>query len=356
MGYQIDKSSDWQLLPWHKVNTRVVLLQRKIFEASKQYNLTKMYEMQNYLINSYEVRLHAVNQITYAINSYYKYENYSYNDFDKFNLFKYLFDNPKFIKSKLRLVIERIKEYLIYLCLKAEWQARFFDNLNYLNQPKVLDTKKQESKDYDIIISNYYWLYTIHSLKKLPYINTCIDYWIRNYYIIYDPSSNFKYLYYLLIYIHQLRFSWYSIKTKKIYYDNNINSLTLMNCNSIMQNCEISKMSEEIILINQIKTKIYNKDLLNRSRVNKNLSWNLIIYIMIREINKFFCRKLMQLNKRLIFYLLNQINYIMSYLKIGTNKQRIYNTLHSSQQSLYSILYRKQISIHLNLNLFKITR
>jgi len=213
------------------------------------------------LINSQEAKLNAVHHITYAINSYYNHENYLYNNLDKFNLFKYLFDNSKLIKAKLQLVIERIKEYLIYLCLQAEWQARLANQLNQIN-------KQNEYQYYDTRRSDNRWLQKINRLNHLPYINTCIDYWIKNYYILYSTHSHFKYLYNLLIQVDQLKFKWYSMKLAKFSCNNNMNSYKLVSCsNFIKRNKSTSK-----ICLYQIKDQIYKKDLLNRYKINKNLS------------------------------------------------------------------------------------
>nr|QCI06686.1 hypothetical protein [Gayliella sp.] len=352
MNYQIDKNSDWQLLPWHKINTRVILLQRKIFEASKQCDLKKISEIQNYLINSHEAKLNAVHHITYAINHYYGHENYLYNNLDKFNLFKYLFDNSKLIKAKLQLVIERIKEYLIYLCLQAEWQARSVNQLNQINKQSNLKAIKNAFQYHNIIIDNNNWSQAINNLNNLPYINTYINYWITNHYIFYSTDSNFKYLYHLLIQIYQLRFNWYNIKLEKVSCHSNINSYKLINCSDAIQ---ISKIVNKTYLY-QIKTHIYKKDVLNRYRINKNLSWKNVIRMLIKEINKYYCHSSVCSNLISIFYVLNQINYLISYATSGKYRQPINNILYYNQQALYSILYRKKMSIYLYFYLFKIIR
>ena len=352
MNFQINKNSDWKLLPWHKINTRVILLQRKIFEASKQCNVKKITEIQNYLINSHEARLNAVHHITYAINSYYNNENYLYNNLDKFNLFKYLFDNSKFIKAKLKLVIERIKEYLIYLCLQAEWQARSADQLNTLNKQNDSKSVKNNFQDDNARIYKNDWLQIIKHLNHLPYINTCINYWVKNHYTFYSTDSYFKYLYHLLIQIYQLKFNWYSIKLKKVSYYNNISLYKFINFDNIIQ---VNKKVNKTCLY-QIKKQIYKKDLFNRYRAHKNLSYKRIIKIIIREVNKYYCYNPILSNLISIFYVLNQINYLISYIMLGRYGKNVNNIIYYSHPSLYYILYRKKISIHLYLNLFKIVR
>lgn len=352
MNFQIDKNSDWQLLPWHKINTRIILLQRKIFEASKECNVKKIIEIQNYLINSHEARLNAVHHITYAIDSYYNHENYLYNNLDKFNLFKYLFDNSKFMKAKLQLVIERIKEYLIYLCLQAEWQARSVNYPNKLDKQNNLKVIKNNFQYYNARIHKNNWLQTITNLNNLPYINTCINYWIRNHYTFYSIDSDFKYLYNLLIQIYQLKFNWYDIKLKKVSYNNKISSYKLINYSKTIQ---LNNLINTTCLY-QIKAQIYNKDLLNRYRMNKNLSYKTITEMIIKEVNKYYCYNIISSSLTSIFYVLNQINYLISYLTLGRYRQPINNILYYNQPSLYYTLYRKKISRYLFINLFKIVR
>ena len=276
MNFQINKNSDWQQLPWHKINTRVILLQRKIFEAARQYNVKKITEIQNHLINSHEARLNAVHHITYAISSYYNSENYLYNNLDKFNLFKYLFDSSKLIKAKLKLVIERIKEYLIYLCLQAEWKARSAYQMNELNKTNYSKAIKNSFQDNNTKVYKNNWLQKINHLNNLPYINTCINYWVKNHYAFYSTDSYFNYLYYLLIQIYQLKFNWYILKLKKVSYYHNIDSYKCINCYNTTQ---INKHSSKTCLY-QIRNQIYKKDLFNRYRTSKNLSYKKIIEMM----------------------------------------------------------------------------
>ena len=275
-----------------------------------------------------------------------------YSSLDKFNLFKYLFDDYKLIKAKLKLVIERIKEYLIYLCLQAEWQARSAYQINKLNKISYSKAIKNKFQYDNSILYKNDWLQKINHLNNLPYINTCINYWVNNHYTFCSTNSYFKYLYDLLIQIYQLKFNWYIFKLNKVSYYHNIDSCKCINYYNIIQ---MNKKCSRTCLY-QIRNQIYKKDLFNRYRTNKNVSYKRIIEMIIQEVNKYYCHNTMSSNLISIFYVLNQINYLISYIILGRYRQAINKITCYSQLSLYCILYRKRISVYLYLNLFKVIR
>nr|YP_009122225.1 putative group II intron reverse transcriptase/maturase protein [Vertebrata lanosa]AJH65983.1 putative group II intron reverse transcriptase/maturase protein [Vertebrata lanosa] len=65
----------WQSLFWSKIHLRILMLIKQIFIETKKHNLSYVYKLQNYLINSNELKLFELNAIiskTYFF--YYKKE------------------------------------------------------------------------------------------------------------------------------------------------------------------------------------------------------------------------------------------------------------------------------------------
>ena len=212
----INQESKWEYLPWQTINGRVVLIQKKIFEASKQYNLELLHNAQNFLLNSNEAKLLAIEKIVHNTRKYYKsysLENYLLEDIDKFYLFKYLFNNKSLLKTKLKFLAEKVKEYLIFLCLESEWEARLEPLAN-----EYIKTKEINCISYNINIENVNWNQILYKNQCLPYIYNHILYWLKNRFIIDNKYYSFKYLVNLLLQIYNLGIEWSKIKLIKWQY------------------------------------------------------------------------------------------------------------------------------------------
>lgn len=326
----------WQDLPWLQINRRIALMQRKIFDASQEYNLDLLYQAQKIFINSFEARLFAIDKIISETKKYYNYENYLFNNIDKFYIFKYLFNNNSPLKVKLKMLTEQIKEYLIYLSLEPEWKARFnLLNTEYSNTESLKYFDSIEDVDLNKLIYQY---------KSSSYISKSIHYWfINNYYI-----SN-KYLKDLLVGIYNLKFNWCMKKISKFNYNNN--------CKYIKTKKNVNILKTSLINIFAItKSRFYYHNYLKKLKFKQNLNWP----TMINQINLILQIELSKKNTVLkyffISYILNQINNLLSLLNTKQKYHHFIHLLNYNKYNIYNLLYKKIISIYLYKYLFKINR
>ena len=361
--YYINIESDWQNLPWQHINGRVALIQKKIFEASRQHNLKVLHKTQNSLLNSNEARLFAIDKIINSINKYYKLyndEHYFSKDIDKFYLFKYLFNHNSILKVKLKFILEKIKEYLVYLCISPEWKARF----QYLNM-KDIHIDDSQLISCKVHIDHLKWNKIIYYTKYIPYISHHIYYWISNKFFIQDQYGAFKYLPNLLSKIDNLEIQWHEIKLIKWKH-----LFDYLNIKSIKQNkyvlyCLFTfKLKNYLFsycyylnnIIIEIKSKFYNKDYLNRLRINLQLKWLHIIQTITFILQARICKRIKLLNHSYIIHIINTINFLLSSLKICQNNHHIMYLLNYYKFNLFNMLYKKIIFNFLYKYLFKINR
>nr|YP_010865295.1 hypothetical protein QQR83_pgp079 [Campylaephora boydenii]WGT74064.1 hypothetical protein [Campylaephora boydenii] len=361
--YYIHRESDWQHLPWQHINGRVTLIQKKIFEASKQYNLTVLRKVQNFLLNSNEAKLFAIDKIMNSTYEYYKlynYENYYSKDIDKFYLFKYLFNNNSLLKVQLQFVLEQIKEYLIYLCIEPEWNARCNNiNTNYIH------SNYSQLISFKTYIDHLNWNKIICHTQSTPYISRHIDFWASNKFFIKDKNVIFKYLPNLLFKIYHLENQWHKIKLIKWnYLSSCLNKKYLKYKKKIFYCLVIPIIQNQLFkfyeylnsIIIEIKSKFYHKDILNRLKLNKQLDWIKIIKITTLIIQKKLCQKVKLLSYFYTKYIINVINFLLSSLKVSRDYHHIIHLLNHYQFNLFNMLYKKIISNFLYKYLFKINR
>nr|ALN11922.1 hypothetical protein 13 [Campylaephora sungminbooi] len=359
----IHRESDWKHLPWQHINGRVTLMQKKIFDASRQYNLKLLHKVQNFLLNSNEARLFAIDKMINSTNKYYKLyncENYCSKDIDKFYLFKYLFNNNSILKVQLQFFLEQIKEYLIYLCIEPEWNARF-------NPANIHDIHSDYSQliSFKTYIDHINWSKIIYHTQYIPYISRNIYYWASNKFFVKDKNFIFRYLPTLLLKIYHLENQWHRIKLIK----------WSSFCRCLSKKCIKSKKQRFYFLftliiqnhlfkfynclssiIIELKSKFYHKDALNRLRLNKQLNWINIIKITTLILQKKLCQKVKLLSHFYTIYIINAINFLLSSLKICQNYHHILNKLNHYQFNLFNMLYKKIIFNFLYKYLFKINR
>lgn len=336
--YNLNSTSSWNNLPWKKIYFKILVLKKKIFQATKQYNFKEVYKIQKYLLNSNEAKLFAIENVLKKNNLY------NIEDKEKFFIFKYLYylDNNKNIK--IYLFIEQIKQYLIYLCIDPEWQAK---SVVYLYK---IDLKKKNTFfyyiDQYIFNNNYNIKYTstkflINKIKSSRYIHNTIKYWLyNNYYInlintfnivyknkdldyfIYKKNilinkyfSNLIYSIYLLgldWYLFYLSLSCYNCKTKNIF-----DITTYSNI----------KLYKYIIYI--IKLNLYTKNISYKlNKIMERHFYKYLKYLYINEIELIY-KKINSLlyywykkKCNIIFYKYNRINnyYLNIFLYSKKNK------------------------------------
>nr|YP_009297955.1 hypothetical protein Plocam_057 [Plocamium cartilagineum]AOM67893.1 hypothetical protein Plocam_057 [Plocamium cartilagineum] len=221
--YKLDNYTDWNSLPWKQIKERIIFIQKKIYNASKECNKQKIYFYQNLLINSTEAKIKSI-ELTYnLIYNYYlrtSKETYSFNDKDKFSILYYLFSSlkkPEVIKA----IIEKTKESLISLCIQPEWEARF--------EP--------------ILQSNIQGVYTYNIEEKLidffdkKYVNR-----INSFYLNYKIINNYININYLIKKLHSFNYVNKQIKIL-------LNNQLIIKSNEIKKFlcCNISLILEKII-------------------------------------------------------------------------------------------------------------
>nr|YP_009396587.1 hypothetical protein [Vertebrata australis]ARW65773.1 hypothetical protein [Vertebrata australis] len=140
--YLLDIKTSWKTFCWSKIYLRILMLVKQIFIETKKHNLNKIYRLQNYLINSNELKIFELNKIISKIYFfYYKVEKKKciVTSQIKLNLINNIF-NINIIKSEDYVLIKKqLKENLIFACIKPVYQARStkfiskYENLNFLD-------------------------------------------------------------------------------------------------------------------------------------------------------------------------------------------------------------------------------
>nr|QVY57899.1 hypothetical protein [Betaphycus gelatinus] len=197
------KMSSWKSLPWQKINNRVFTLQEKVYKFSAQCKQQSVYKLQDYMLNSSDMKLFAIQSIYNKIKQYYilaDQEKYNVEDCDKQAVYSYLV-NGKQDNEKNQIIIKNIKQYLVYLCLKPEWNARFepmykfnindqqkyyfiyrLSNflLNYANENQEALSIQNYSLNSQKI-NKFINIYSLsYRMQTLPSISYHIDFWLQN--------------------------------------------------------------------------------------------------------------------------------------------------------------------------------
>nr|YP_009509259.1 hypothetical protein [Gracilaria vermiculophylla]AXI96909.1 hypothetical protein [Gracilaria vermiculophylla]WDZ67959.1 hypothetical protein [Gracilaria vermiculophylla] len=159
-SYIIDEETKWKYLPWNHIKQRVNTLKYRIYQASKLCDKHLIYKTQNNLVNSNEAKILAIQDICKSIkDSYICWDKENYNLFDKFKarilslLFNYKHSSN--LCKSIQSLLNKIEQYIIFLCLESEWKARFryIFNTNLHNDLSY-------RPEYENVISNDYLLST----------------------------------------------------------------------------------------------------------------------------------------------------------------------------------------------------
>nr|QCI07152.1 hypothetical protein [Hypnea pannosa] len=247
----LNSSVSWKLLPWIKISQKIFILQQKVYKFSRRCNQHKVYQFQDYMINSSDVKLFIIQKTINNINKYYNNYNkkkYKVKDKIKFYIYKNLYNIQKYKKS-IKIILEYIKQYLIYVCIKPEWEARFepiykldsntfnksfyiyqisdFFSSNSRNILKTYTSFLSINKSTKYLVVSYF----IKRIQSLPYIKYYISCWLnyrnmqyslylRNTYDVSYPSV-FNCLEILVNYIMLNGWQWYLIYTLNFSKKNN---------------------------------------------------------------------------------------------------------------------------------------
>lgn len=69
--YVFNDKSYWLNFSWSKIHLRILMLMKQIFIETRKHNLKNVYKLQNYLINSNELKVFELNQIISKVYSFY---------------------------------------------------------------------------------------------------------------------------------------------------------------------------------------------------------------------------------------------------------------------------------------------
>nr|YP_009395153.1 hypothetical protein [Bryothamnion seaforthii]ARW63921.1 hypothetical protein [Bryothamnion seaforthii] len=182
----------WKEIPWSKINLRVYMLQKKIYIAAKRHNLGCVYKLQNYLIKCNESRLVSIKNTFKTLKVYYsnlKSSNIIYYLYKSCSISKILFYISS-IKNRITdLMVELIKQHLIYISIKPTWTARnskllhnystiYNSDISYciqMNNSHIKEYLKVNQFIVELItfkLNSYHYLSKV--IKKLIYRNNLL--------------------------------------------------------------------------------------------------------------------------------------------------------------------------------------
>lgn len=335
-------------LPWNKVYLRVQMLINQIFIETKKHNLKRVYSLQNYIINSNELKIFILTKIiptiynlNYSNNNKYKYKVLNNNSFliSIINTFcDYKCNDKNFITLK-----RTITQNLIYICTKPLFEGR---SCKYLNNKNRLYFSQQVMKRHKyfyylsneyiekkIILPRYIKKHLVNILQTVSYLDLLKLYKskcnknINNFhYLEYiSNTENFNFLIQILTKIVLSDFNWYyfSCTKKERYY--NKTSQVLKN-----------KKSQVSSLVPFLKYNLKYEFSIGNLKISH--------YIFINQKYNFLINKLSHL-----YYI--SYNSINSFITICINSQ-----LNLLINQLFNLVTKKNISKTINYkkNIYKI--
>lgn len=341
--YNLNINTCWKNLPWQKIYFRILIVQKKIFQATQKYNLKKLYKLQQYLLNSHEAKIFSIKTIFSKFNLYcnsYNKSRYNIQDKKKFIIFKslyYLNNN----KIKFYLIIEHIKQYIIFLCIEPQWKAKFMSyyyNDNEIYKDFFYINKFNYSKYIDKLPFNIKYICIedlINRIQLFIYISNAIKYWlIYNFYInlansfnlIYKNENfkiffnspinlNIKYFCQLIYKISLIGLDWY------VFYlsENNFSYINKLTKNYVSNN----KTKEYESLINIVKLNLYRKNILNKSKVNKFINDYFLLNKLNNIIKTYYINYIEDINLYNIKFLYKNLNFIIYFWYKNQNKNLV---------------------------------
>nr|YP_009395974.1 hypothetical protein [Dasya naccarioides]ARW65160.1 hypothetical protein [Dasya naccarioides] len=128
MKYNLNVYTNWKVLPWKKIYTRIQIIQIKIYKATKQNDWRYLSLLKKYILNSNEAKVIAIKNIIdnlYIFSKYRKKIKLFIRNEDKFKILLSLYNYKLYDSSKFYYILNQIKDYLTYLCIKPQCEAKF---------------------------------------------------------------------------------------------------------------------------------------------------------------------------------------------------------------------------------------
>ena len=350
--YRLNEHSIWSVLPWQIIKIRVFVLQKQIYQSSKVCNILLMHKWQHLLINSNEAKLIAIDIICNYIFEYYLRYNlieYNINDRVKFFLFHNIYTNYH-NSLGIKNLLELIKQYIIYLCVQPEWEAKFEplfqQEFNYqkicLYQKRLTSSIKLIRKSinktnlnntrlmkYKIASKYLNKLNFIRKFQAIPYIKYCLNVWMETNFIS-NLLMNFNY---------KILFTgteWFNMKHTELKSINNIYNFSVKHYiyNSMYGLCFMKIQNDIEYIFNSISFSL---------RINRKIkhfycrkTYKLVSYKKLLQQNNDFCLLCSNLNLYKLF--IEQIRSII-YTQNLLEKWRIKKYLKPSK-IIYLFIYK----------------
>nr|YP_010618870.1 hypothetical protein orf375 [Deltalsia parasitica]WAX02883.1 hypothetical protein orf375 [Deltalsia parasitica] len=193
--FVVNQVTFWEKLPWHKINMRILMIKKQIYIAMKKHDLTYVYQLQKYIMNSNEVKVSLINKILCDLVLY--YNNCSnikllIRSINKFDILNSLVINKSKRYVINNVIIEYIKQNLIYISIEPTWTAKISKKLTQLiNNTQITNSVSSYKKR-----NNKYFLtkIIINRLGSYNYINKSISLWLyQNICLNLSKIHNLKY-------------------------------------------------------------------------------------------------------------------------------------------------------------------
>nr|AOM64536.1 hypothetical protein Riqu_057 [Riquetophycus sp.] len=174
----INSIIDWNDINWDIIKLRLYRIQQRIYKASRECDKEGIHKFQQIIMKSNDIKLLAIYKVYIYIYKYYlnySKEKYNANNQDKTIVYNFLCENYIF-DSKIENIFEQVQEYIVYLCIKPEWEAKLepiykSSNINNKREKKFIYRLSQfiiSRFNYKSKYENIYYLkYKIYQINKL---------------------------------------------------------------------------------------------------------------------------------------------------------------------------------------------
>nr|YP_009399490.1 hypothetical protein [Dictyomenia sonderi]ARW69096.1 hypothetical protein [Dictyomenia sonderi] len=213
----------------------MLMIKKQLYIAMKKYNLIRVYQLQQYIINCNEAKLMLINKIFRNLILYYsncKNIKLLINNINKLDILSSLIVKKLHSNQLNYIVIEYVKQNLVYISIEPTWTAKISKKLTEF----IKTTRLQNSLSTSSKTNEKYFLTTI-VIKKLGsynYINKSISKWLYK-----NVCLNLSKI--------------YNLKYKEYVLESRINALTL-----ITKNSECLYMLINKVVINDLYWHIFN--------------------------------------------------------------------------------------------------
>ncbi len=313
--YYLNRSIIFKDHFWQKIELRLLMITKQLYCAAKKNNLIYINYLQNYLVNCVETKILLIKKVIFHFLYHCdctKQMKFYLKHIDQINLLLYLSNNKLTLCKVSKLVVQKVKEYLLYIVTQPIWHARLSVNFTMF----IATFKSDHISIYLTNKDNKFLLHQIIIQKFCSYSNF-------NHRVITFLYSNI----YLIIY---KKFD--QVLNHVIY---NIKSLNIINYNlNIFDNLCNYLMFNDINWY--IFSNIKNTNLLNK--INKNLLKHKLVSLQVSPL-------------KIFYILIRQLLYRKS-----LNGFRIINTFNLSNSVIHFVIslyqtYYSNLSVSISINL-----